>query len=121
MLDTCELNEESHVQTTLIIRVAISNPMVTKSFVVQKLEETPHLPHNEETIEMWLRVMVRWQPSFLVFAAHHALQHTGLLPATYAFVSRSDSQTDACYCWSQHLCIANVADMWPGALESGVQ
>ena len=46
------------VQTTLIIRVAISNPMVTKSFVVQKLEETPHLPHNEETIEMWLRVMV---------------------------------------------------------------
>ncbi len=46
------------VQTTLIIRVAISNPMVTKTFVVQKLEETPHLPHNEETIEMWLRVMV---------------------------------------------------------------
>ncbi|KAK9859351.1 hypothetical protein WJX84_005629 [Apatococcus fuscideae] len=43
--------------TTLIIRVAISNPMVTKTFVVQKLEETPHLPHNEETIEMWLRVM----------------------------------------------------------------
>ena len=47
-----------HVQTTLIIRVAISNPMVTKTFVVQKLEETPHLPHNDETIEMWLRVMV---------------------------------------------------------------
>lgn len=58
------------MQTTLIIRVAISNPMVTKSFVVQKLEETPHLPHNEETIEMWLRVMVQSCISFFTTAVH---------------------------------------------------
>lgn len=44
--------------------------MVTKSFVVQKLEETPHLPHNEETIEMWLRVMVWPRLSFRTTAVH---------------------------------------------------